>query len=122
MSFFFWSISRIDNPDIWGPAFDSKSNVRVILNGRIALKNEEWEASKSKFSRAFQAWICLVIVIAAADGIVVPAVVAASVPIYAVAVAAAAAICANVPHPPGITSATASSIATPTFPIGSVIG
>lgn len=43
----FWSISRMDNPDIWGPAFDSKSNVKVILNGRIALKNEEWESSKN---------------------------------------------------------------------------
>ena len=29
----------------------------------------EWEASKSKFNRVFQAWVSLVIVIAAADGI-----------------------------------------------------
>ena len=29
----------------------------------------EWEVSKGKFNRAFQAWVSLVIVIAAADGI-----------------------------------------------------
>jgi photosystem II core protein PsbZ len=29
----------------------------------------EWEASKGTFNRAFQAWVSLVIVIAAADGI-----------------------------------------------------
>ncbi len=29
----------------------------------------EWEESKSKFNRVFQAWVSLVIVIAAADGI-----------------------------------------------------
>ncbi len=30
----------------------------------------EWEASKNSFTKAFQAWVGLVIVIAAADGIV----------------------------------------------------
>ncbi len=29
----------------------------------------EWEESKGKFNRVFQAWVSLVIVIAAADGI-----------------------------------------------------
>nr|YP_010595010.1 photosystem II protein Z [Stephanopyxis turris]WAJ57745.1 photosystem II protein Z [Stephanopyxis turris] len=29
----------------------------------------EWEDSKGKFNRVFQAWVSLVIVIAAADGI-----------------------------------------------------
>nr|YP_010536867.1 photosystem II protein Z [Helicotheca tamesis]UYC30654.1 photosystem II protein Z [Helicotheca tamesis] len=29
----------------------------------------EWESSKGKFNRVFQAWVSLVIVIAAADGI-----------------------------------------------------
>nr|YP_010537003.1 photosystem II protein Z [Ditylum brightwellii]YP_010537141.1 photosystem II protein Z [Lithodesmioides polymorpha]UYC30790.1 photosystem II protein Z [Ditylum brightwellii]UYC30928.1 photosystem II protein Z [Lithodesmioides polymorpha] len=29
----------------------------------------EWESSKGKFNRIFQAWVSLVIVIAAADGI-----------------------------------------------------
>ena len=42
----------------------------LIVTVPVALATPgEWETSKSKFSRAFQAWICLVIVIAAADGI-----------------------------------------------------
>lgn len=42
----------------------------LIVTVPVALATPgEWEASKSYFNRAFQAWVSLVIVIAAADGI-----------------------------------------------------
>ena len=42
----------------------------LVVTVPVALATPgEWEASKSTFTRAFQAWVGLVIVIAAADGI-----------------------------------------------------
>ena len=42
----------------------------LVVTVPVALATPgEWEASKSKFNQAFQAWVSLVIVIAAADGI-----------------------------------------------------
>ena len=42
----------------------------LVVTVPVALATPgEWEASKSNFNRIFQAWVSLVIVIAAADGI-----------------------------------------------------
>ena len=42
----------------------------LVVTVPVALATPgEWEASKSNFNRAFQAWVSLVLVIAAADGI-----------------------------------------------------
>jgi len=42
----------------------------LVITVPVALATPgEWEASKSTFNRAFQAWVSLVLVIAAADGI-----------------------------------------------------
>ena len=42
----------------------------LVITVPVALATPgEWEESKGKFNRVFQAWISLVIVIAAADGI-----------------------------------------------------
>nr|YP_010537299.1 photosystem II protein Z [Hemiaulus sinensis]UYC31086.1 photosystem II protein Z [Hemiaulus sinensis] len=42
----------------------------LVVTVPVALATPgEWEVSKGKFNRAFQAWVSLVIVIAAADGI-----------------------------------------------------
>nr|YP_009496102.1 photosystem II protein Z [Plagiogrammopsis vanheurckii]AWT38542.1 photosystem II protein Z [Plagiogrammopsis vanheurckii] len=42
----------------------------LVVTVPVALATPgEWEDSKSTFNRAFQAWVGLVIVIAAADGI-----------------------------------------------------
>jgi len=42
----------------------------LVITVPVALATPgEWEASKSNFNRVFQAWVSLVIVIAAADGI-----------------------------------------------------
>ena len=42
----------------------------LVVTVPVALATPgEWEASKSNFNRVFQAWVSLVIVIAAADGI-----------------------------------------------------
>ncbi len=39
---FQWAIARVDDPELWGPAYDCESRVRVLLNGRIALEENEW--------------------------------------------------------------------------------
>ena len=42
----------------------------LVVTVPVALATPgEWESSKSNFTKAFQAWVSLVIVIAAADGI-----------------------------------------------------
>jgi photosystem II core protein PsbZ len=42
----------------------------LVVTVPVALATPgEWEISKSNFNRVFQAWVSLVIVIAAADGI-----------------------------------------------------
>ena len=42
----------------------------LVITVPVALATPgEWEASKPNFNRAFQLWVSLVIVIAAADGI-----------------------------------------------------
>ena len=42
----------------------------LVVTVPVALATPgEWESSKSNFNRVFQAWVSLVIVIAAADGI-----------------------------------------------------
>jgi photosystem II core protein PsbZ len=42
----------------------------LVVTVPVALATPgEWEASKSSFDRAFQLWVSLVVVIAAADGI-----------------------------------------------------
>lgn len=42
----------------------------LVVTVPVALATPgEWEASKNNFNRVFQAWVSLVIVIAAADGI-----------------------------------------------------
>ena len=42
----------------------------LVVTVPVALATPgEWESSKSNFNRAFQAWVSLVLVIAAADGI-----------------------------------------------------
>ncbi len=42
----------------------------LVVTVPVALATPgEWEASKSNFNKIFQAWVSLVIVIAAADGI-----------------------------------------------------
>ena len=42
----------------------------LVVTVPVALATPgEWEASKGRFNRVFQAWVSLVIVIAAADGI-----------------------------------------------------
>ena len=42
----------------------------LVITVPVALATPgEWEQSKGKFNRVFQAWVSLVIVIAAADGI-----------------------------------------------------
>ena len=42
----------------------------LVVTVPVALATPgEWEASKGNFNRAFQIWVSLVIVIAAADGI-----------------------------------------------------
>ena len=42
----------------------------LVITVPVALATPgEWESSKSNFNRVFQAWVSLVIVIAAADGI-----------------------------------------------------
>jgi photosystem II core protein PsbZ len=42
----------------------------LVVTVPVALATPgEWEASKDNFNRVFQAWVSLVIVIAAADGI-----------------------------------------------------
>jgi len=42
----------------------------LVVTVPVALATPgEWETSKSKFNRVFQAWVSLIIVIAAADGI-----------------------------------------------------
>ena len=45
-------------------------SIGLIVLVPVALATPgEWEASKTNFNRAFQAWVSLVLVIAAADGI-----------------------------------------------------
>jgi len=42
----------------------------LVVTVPVALATPgEWEQSKSKFNKAFQAWVSLILVIAAADGI-----------------------------------------------------
>jgi photosystem II core protein PsbZ len=42
----------------------------LVITVPVALATPgEWEESKGKFNQAFQAWVSLVIIIAAADGI-----------------------------------------------------
>ena len=42
----------------------------LVVTVPVALATPgEWESSKGNFNKAFQAWVSLVIVIAAADGI-----------------------------------------------------
>nr|YP_009029433.1 photosystem II protein Z [Lithodesmium undulatum]AGH28964.1 photosystem II protein Z [Lithodesmium undulatum]UYC30517.1 photosystem II protein Z [Lithodesmium undulatum] len=42
----------------------------LVVTVPVALATPgEWENSKSSFNRAFQAWVSLILVIAAADGI-----------------------------------------------------
>lgn len=42
----------------------------LVVTVPVALATPgEWESSKANFNRVFQAWVSLVIVIAAADGI-----------------------------------------------------
>ena len=42
----------------------------LVVTVPVALATPgEWEASKDNFNRIFQAWVILVVVIAAADGI-----------------------------------------------------
>ena len=42
----------------------------LVVTVPVALATPgEWESSKSNFNKVFQAWVSLVIVIAAADGI-----------------------------------------------------
>ena len=42
----------------------------LVITVPVALATPgEWENSKSNFDRAFQAWVTLVLIIAAADGI-----------------------------------------------------
>lgn len=42
----------------------------LVVTVPVALATPgEWEVSKGKFTQAFQAWVSLVVVIAAADGI-----------------------------------------------------
>jgi photosystem II core protein PsbZ len=42
----------------------------LVVTVPVALATPgEWEGSKDNFNRIFQIWVCLVIVIAAADGI-----------------------------------------------------
>jgi len=42
----------------------------LVITVPVALATPgEWEASRTNFNRIFQAWVSLVIVIAAADGI-----------------------------------------------------
>jgi len=42
----------------------------LVVTVPVALATPgEWEASKTTFNRAFQIWVSLVVVIAAADGI-----------------------------------------------------
>ena len=42
----------------------------LVITVPVALATPgEWEASKTNFNRVFQAWVSLVIVIAAVDGI-----------------------------------------------------
>jgi photosystem II core protein PsbZ len=46
-------------------------SLALVITVPVALATPgEWEESKSKFTTAFQAWVSLVVVIAAADGIV----------------------------------------------------
>ena len=45
-------------------------SLALVVTVPVALATPgEWESSKGKFNRVFQAWVSLVIVIAAADGI-----------------------------------------------------
>ena len=45
-------------------------SLSLVITVPVALATPgEWENSKSTFTKAFQAWVSLVIVIAAADGI-----------------------------------------------------
>lgn len=45
-------------------------SLSLVVTVPVALATPgEWESSKSNFNRIFQAWVSLVIVIAAADGI-----------------------------------------------------
>jgi len=45
-------------------------SLALVITVPVALATPgEWEESKSKFTTAFQAWVSLVVVIAAADGI-----------------------------------------------------
>ena len=45
-------------------------SLALVVTVPVALATPgEWEASKGNFNRAFQIWVSLVLVIAAADGI-----------------------------------------------------
>lgn len=45
-------------------------SIGLIITVPVALATPgEWEESKPQFNRVFQAWVSLVIIIAAADGI-----------------------------------------------------
>jgi asparagine synthase (glutamine-hydrolysing) len=59
-----WVVSRVDDPILWAPAFDPVSRVRVLLGGRLALEESDWErASRLPYEgglaarHVLQAWL-----------------------------------------------------------------
>lgn len=40
-----WIVARVDDPALWAPAFDPATRVRVLLGGRIALEESEWDSA-----------------------------------------------------------------------------
>lgn len=43
---FAWAVSRVDDFGLWGPAWDARSQVRILLGGRVALEESEWAAAE----------------------------------------------------------------------------
>jgi asparagine synthase (glutamine-hydrolysing) len=39
--------ARVDDPVLWSPAYDPKSEMQVLIGGRIALEPVEWEKAKA---------------------------------------------------------------------------
>ena len=41
-----WAMARVDDETHWGPAWDSASRTRVLLEGRFALEEAEWKEAE----------------------------------------------------------------------------
>ena len=41
-----WGMTRVDDPGLWSPAYDSQSGVRALIGGRIAPEEAEWAAAE----------------------------------------------------------------------------